>query len=247
MPTCRLYLQRHPDADREAFYSYNGPAFRFQPASADAAHPREFRQAGIEAFGDKDAGEADARTLVLMLRALQQAGLPGWKLRIGDVALFDALLSAADMPERWRRRLRHQFWRPEAFRAELKRLSTQSGALGRRVSARTYRSARSRGRREAPKGWSPNTWSRAASSLIGVRTAAEIAEGLLAIAADAKAPPLKPDTAALIDAYVKTRAAGAASDGRRCASWSARRAPDSTRRSMPTSGAACCWRRAAST
>ncbi|MDP1639822.1 MAG: ATP phosphoribosyltransferase regulatory subunit, partial [Hyphomicrobium sp.] len=56
VPTCRLYLQRHPDADREAFYSYNGPAFRFQPAAADAAHPREFRQAGIEAFGDKDAG-----------------------------------------------------------------------------------------------------------------------------------------------------------------------------------------------
>ena len=74
VPTCRLYLQRHPGADREAFYSYNGPAFRFQPASADAAHPREFRQAGIEAFGDKDAGEADARTLVLMLRGAAAGG-----------------------------------------------------------------------------------------------------------------------------------------------------------------------------
>jgi ATP phosphoribosyltransferase regulatory subunit len=204
VPTCRLYLQRHPHADREAFYSYNGPAFRFQPASADASHPREFRQAGIEAFGDKDASEADARTLVLMLRALQQAGLPGWRLRIGDVGLFDALLAAGDMPERWRRRLRHQFWRPDAFRAELKRLSSgparsaasfpralidkldPEDAAGAELSVTEYLEA---GKVE----------------LIGVRSVAEIAEGLLAVAADAKAPPLKPDTAALIDAYVRTR------------------------------------------
>jgi ATP phosphoribosyltransferase regulatory subunit len=206
VPTCRLYLQRHRDADQEAYYSYNGPAFRFQPASADASHPREFRQAGIEAFGDKDAGEADARTLVLVLRALQQAGLPGWKLRIGDVALFDALLRAADIPERWRRRLRHQFLRPDAFRAELKRLSTNPAR-----SAAAFP-------RALVEALDPNDVARAESlvaehleqggiELIGVRTAAEIAEGLLAIAADTKAPPLKPEAAALIEAYVKTKAA----------------------------------------
>ena len=206
VPTCRLYLQRHRDADQEAYYSYNGPAFRFQPASADASHPREFRQAGIEAFGDKDAGEADARTLVLVLRALQQAGLPGWKLRIGDVALFDALLRAADIPERWRRRLRHQFLRPDAFRAELKRLSTNPAR-----SAAAFP-------RALVEALDPNDVARAESlvaehleqggiELIGVRMAAEIAEGLLAIAADTKAPPLKPEAAALIEAYVKTKVA----------------------------------------
>jgi ATP phosphoribosyltransferase regulatory subunit len=206
VPTCRLYLQRHPGADREAFYSYNGPAFRFQPASADSAHPREFRQAGIEAFGDQDAGEADARTLVLILRGLQQAGLPGWKLRIGDVALFDALLRSADLPERWRRRLRHQFLRPEAFRAELKRLSTNPAR-----SAAAFP-------RALIEALDPEDTAKAESivaehleqggiELIGVRSAAEIAEGLLAIAADAKAPPLKPETAALIESYVRTRVA----------------------------------------
>src|SRR4029078_3711750 len=89
VPTCRLYLQRHPGADREAFYSYNGPAFRFHPASADAAHPREFRQAGIEAFGDKDAGEADARTLELILRAQQQAGPARVEVRIRERGVVD--------------------------------------------------------------------------------------------------------------------------------------------------------------
>ena len=206
VPTCRLYLQRHPEADREAFYSYNGPAFRFQPASADAAHPREFRQAGIEAFGDKDAGEADARTLVLMLRALQQAGLPGWKLRIGDVALFDALLSAADMPERWRRRLRHQFWRPEAFRAELKRLSTQP-ARSAAAFPRALIEALDPEDDAGAERLVAEHLEQGNIELVGVRTAAEIAEGLLGIAADAKAPPLKPDTAVLIDAYVKTKLA----------------------------------------
>lgn len=204
VPTCRLYLQRHPAADREAYYSYNGPAFRFQPSGADASHPREFRQAGIEAFGDKDAGEADARTLVLVLRALQQAGLPDWTARIGDLALFDALLGAADMPERWRRRLRHQFWRPEAFRAELKRLSTNPAR-----SAAAFP-------RALIEALDPDDPARAESlvaehleqggmELIGVRSAAEIAEGLIAIAADAKAPLLKPETAALIDAYVRIK------------------------------------------
>lgn len=204
VPTCRLYLQRHPAGDREAFYSYNGPAFRFQPAGAGASHPREFRQSGIEAFGDKDAGEADARTLVLILRALQQAGLGNWKLRIGDVGLFDALLGTAEMPDRWRRRLRHQFWRPEAFRAELKRLSTEPARSTAALPAALIEALDPEDAAGAELLVSEHL-EKAGIELIGVRSAAEIAEGLLAIAADAKAPPLKPEAAALIDAYVGTR------------------------------------------
>ena len=206
VPTCRLYLQRHPGADSEAYYSYNGPAFRFQPASADAAHPREFRQAGIEAFGDKDAGEADARTLLLVLRALQQAGLPGWKLRIGDVALFDALLRSSELPERWRRRLRHQFLRPEAFRAELRRLSTNP-ARSAAAFPRSLIEALDPNEPEKAEVLVTEYLEQGGIELIGTRSAAEIAEGLLAIAADAKAPPLKPETAALIEAYVRTKTA----------------------------------------
>lgn len=204
VPTCRLYLQRHPAADREAFYSYNGPAFRFQPAGADASHPREFRQAGIEAFGDKDPGEADARTLVLMLRALQQAGLGGWRLRIGDVGLFDALLAAAEVPERWRRRLRHQFWRPEAFRAELKRLSTEPARSAASVPKELI-AALDPDDTAGAEALVAEHLERSGLEHIGARSIAEIAGGLLDIAADAKAPPLKPEAAALIDAYIRAR------------------------------------------
>ncbi len=204
VPTCRLYLQRHPAADREAFYSYNGPAFRFQPAGADASHPREFRQAGIEAFGDKDPGEADARTLVLMLRALQQAGLAGWRLRIGDVGLFDALLAAAEVPDRWRRRLRHQFWRPEAFRAELKRLSTEPARSAASVPKELI-AALDPDDTAGAEALVAEHLERSGLEHIGARSIAEIAGGLLDIAADAKAPPLKPEAAALIDAYIRAR------------------------------------------
>src|SRR6185295_1394141 len=53
VPVSRLYLERHPKANTVARYCYNGPAFRFQ-LQGGAAAPREFRQAGIECFGEKD-------------------------------------------------------------------------------------------------------------------------------------------------------------------------------------------------
>ncbi|MEI9901481.1 MAG: ATP phosphoribosyltransferase regulatory subunit [Hyphomicrobium sp.] len=164
VPTCRLYLQRHPAADREAFYSYNGPAFRFQPASADASHPREFRQSGIEAFGDKDAGEADARTLVLILRALQQAGLAGWKLRIGDVGLFDALLALADLPDRWRRRPAPSVLAPRSLPRRAEAPVDRAGALDGRRSQGPDRRPRFPTIRPPPRPSSPSTWRRQASS-----------------------------------------------------------------------------------
>jgi ATP phosphoribosyltransferase regulatory subunit len=205
VPTCRLYLERHAAADREAHYCYNGPAFRFQPVGADAAHPREFRQAGIEAFGVEDREEAEAHTLTLVLAALRQAGLREWALRIGDLGIFDAVLNAAEMPERWRRRLRHQFWRSEAFRAELKRLTTSPARPGAALP------------RALIEGLDPEDRAGAESlvvehldkggiELIGVRSVAEIAEGLLAIAADAKAEPLSQATAAMIEGYLGVRA-----------------------------------------
>ena len=41
----------------------------------------------------------------LIVDALRDAGLKQFGLRIGDLGLFNALLDALDMPERWRRRL----------------------------------------------------------------------------------------------------------------------------------------------
>src|SRR5436190_15750390 len=128
VPTCRLHLSRHPGGNVPARYCYNGPAFRYQPGSADSAHPREFRQAGIESFAAPDREHDDAAVLALIVEALRETGLEQLQLMIGDLGLFSALLEALPIPKRWRRRLRHHFWRPEAFHAELARL-TSAAAL----------------------------------------------------------------------------------------------------------------------
>ncbi len=129
VPACRLHLERDAEARQPAKYCYNGAAFRFQPMGGDSTHPREFRQAGIENFGDAGREAADAETVALILSSLRAAGLRGEQLRLGDLGLFRALLKSVAMPERWRQLLMHRFWRPEAFRAELKRLVSGTGQM----------------------------------------------------------------------------------------------------------------------
>src|SRR5680860_1040121 len=123
VPVSRLYLERHPAADCSARYCYNGPAFRFQPLGPSATHPREFRQAGIECFGATDKESADIEVVLLAVEAVKSAGLQKYWLRFGDIALFYALIDALQLPERWRLKLRHYFWRPPVFHALLTRLA----------------------------------------------------------------------------------------------------------------------------
>ncbi|MCP4781266.1 MAG: ATP phosphoribosyltransferase regulatory subunit [Hyphomicrobium sp.] len=205
VPTCRLYLERHSNAEARARYCYNGTAFRFQPEGADAAHPREFRQAGIESFGDLKREEAEAQTFALVLSALQQAGLRTWQLRIGDLGLFDAVLAAAEMPERWRRRLRHQFGRHEAFRAELKSLTTHPARSAAAVPAAVLDALEPNNPAGAEQRVGDYLDS-AGIELTGTRSLTEVTDGLLSITADAKAKPLNAATAAMIDAYVDVAA-----------------------------------------
>lgn len=212
VPTCRLHLERHADARTKSKYCYNGSAFRFQPSGTTLAHPREFRQAGIESFGALDREKAEAQTLLTILDALKAAGLTGVKLRFGDLGLFRALLEAADMPERWRRRLFHQFWRPQAFRTELKRLTTSAIDLPRDVPKALLGELDPQRPLDAEK--------RVAQYLeaegiepIGTRSLGEITASLLSIVADAQTKPLSVETAALLEGYIgivaPARAAGA--------------------------------------
>ncbi|MBG1233467.1 ATP phosphoribosyltransferase regulatory subunit [Aestuariivirga litoralis] len=116
VPACRFHLSHAPAPEKEARYSYLGPAFRFPD---ERLSPQEFTQAGLEWFGAGNAVAAEARMLKLAISALEAAGLSNLKVTIGDVGLFAALLADTPMPDRWRRRLKHQFWRPSAFRTLL--------------------------------------------------------------------------------------------------------------------------------
>jgi ATP phosphoribosyltransferase regulatory subunit len=204
VPTCRLHLERHPQGNTPARYCYSGAAFRYQPGSADRAHPREFRQAGIESFAAPDREQDDAAVCALTVSALREAGLGTFSLRIGDLGLFATLINALAIPERWRRRLKHQFWRPEAFRAELQRLTSGAaghaphlpGALIDRLDPADAAGAAALVMEHLEA---------QGIELIGTRTAAEIADRLIAEAADRRAPPLAGETAALIESYVAVK------------------------------------------
>jgi len=226
VPTCRLHLERHAHANTRARYCYSGSAFRYQPAGAGRAHPREFHQAGVESFAAPDPEQDDAAVLSLIVTALREAGLRGIRLRIGDLGLLAAVINALDMPERWRTRLHHQFWRPEAFRAELARLSSGRAAPG-ADGVSPLASTLQPDRLVPARGLTPpgdlidrldpadpagaealvmEHLEKAGVELIGARSAAEIAQRLLAEAADRRERPLPAKTAALIEAYVAVKA-----------------------------------------
>lgn len=213
VPTCRLHLARGTPAGEEAKYCYNGVAFRFQPISDSPSHPIEFRQAGIETFADHEAEKAEADTVATIVTSLKAAGLQDFKLRIGDLGLFSALLKAADMPERWRQRLQRQFWRPEAFRNELKRLSSNEPVALKNLPNDLMESLRNANPIDAEVIVN-DYFAQNDIEVVGVRTPVEITESLLSMIEDQNADPLPEATAKLIENYVGVRAPARAAGAR---------------------------------
>jgi ATP phosphoribosyltransferase regulatory subunit len=132
VPACRYHLSHAKQQDAETRYCYLGTAFRFPD---ELLSPQEFNQAGIEWYGGSTPIEAEARIVKLAISALEAAGLSKLKVTLGDLGLFNALLDDMPMPDRWRRRLRHQFWRPHAFRTLLELFAKPSAARRTSISA----------------------------------------------------------------------------------------------------------------
>jgi len=108
IPICReavLSKRRFP-----ARISYNGLVFRHQPG--EPHRPTQFFQAGVELLGLDDRAAGESEILSLAIEALRAAGLKDFSLRIGDIALFGALVDRLALPKPWRWRLKRHFWRP---------------------------------------------------------------------------------------------------------------------------------------
>lgn len=203
VPTCRYHLSHAPSPDAEALYCYQGPAFRFQPDGGSALFPSEFDQAGLEWFGAPDAEKADAEVLALTIAAVEAAGLARYRVRLGDLGLIAALLNSIDMPERWRRRLMHQFWRPRSFRALLDQLTGARRSAPNSIS--TLISELADGGMDQAVPLVERELDARNLQLTGGRSVAEIAERLAEKAADLRAPPLDKSKAAAIDEYLAIR------------------------------------------
>jgi len=123
IPAARDYLAS-PAAGRAASFCYLGPVFRHREDG-----PAEFLQAGIESFGRADTAAADAETLALAIEATAHYGLAAPAIRMGDVALFSALIGALDLAPAWKRRLAKDFNRKSNLAHDLDRLvlATQNG------------------------------------------------------------------------------------------------------------------------
>jgi ATP phosphoribosyltransferase regulatory subunit len=119
IPVSRDYLAS-PVAGRPAGFCYLGPVFRYRSDGSG-----EFLQAGIESFGRADTAAADAEMLALGLEALSHYGLDEPQIRIGDVALFSALIAALDLAPAWKRRLAKDFNRKTSLAHDLERLADE--------------------------------------------------------------------------------------------------------------------------
>jgi ATP phosphoribosyltransferase regulatory subunit len=196
VPACRYHLSHAQEPAAEARYCYCGPAFRFPN---ETASPGEFGQAGLEWFSHADKEAAEARVLKLTIGALEAAGVSRLRVTMGDLGLFHALLADTPMPERWRKRLKHQFWRPKAFRDLLGSYAT--ARMTKRTSISDIVDAVAAVPGEATKTVEALIAASGASTLAS-RSAEEIAARLLEKVADRQEKPIDGDHVARIDAYL---------------------------------------------
>jgi ATP phosphoribosyltransferase regulatory subunit len=194
VPACRYHLTHATKPEAETRYCYLGTAFRFPD---ELLSPQEFNQAGIEWYGGDNAIESEARVIKLTISALEAAGLSKLKVTIGDLGLFNALLDDMPMPDRWRRRLRHQFWRPQAFRTLMDLFAKPSTArrtsISENVDAMDHHNAL-----EA----TANLLAQKNLSLVTDRSIADIASRLAEKHADRSEQPLAPAMLQKIETYL---------------------------------------------
>ena len=199
VPTCRYHLASAPTPQSQARYSYNGPAFRHANTNATTKGPREFGQLGLEWFGADNAQNAEAEIFNLTIAAMEKAGLKNYTVRIGDLGLFNALLGAMDMPERWRRRLAHEFWRPLAFHKLLRHLTGQQPFATTSCDDLVAKLATDKSDTKAVV---EAVLDEANWALVPGRTSDDIARRLAEKASDKNAMPLSSQIADTINAYL---------------------------------------------
>ncbi|BDG61272.1 ATP phosphoribosyltransferase regulatory subunit [Caldinitratiruptor microaerophilus] len=94
-PIARLAASRAAVEPLPLRYSYRGPVFRRRGHRYGELH--EVWQAGVELIGARGM-RADAEIIALACDALARAGLQGYKVGVGHVAVVEGLLARAGVP-----------------------------------------------------------------------------------------------------------------------------------------------------
>ena len=119
--SCLRYLENNLRGKEKIFYS--GQAYR---KSDNKKNSIIRNQVGFEIIGSKDEKNDDREIINTALKSLSNLSYSTGTLKIGNVEIFNLLISKLDIPKRWKLRLSRHFWREEYFNDLLKRLETNS-------------------------------------------------------------------------------------------------------------------------
>ena len=119
--SCLRYLENNLKGKEKIYYS--GQAYRKSESKSDSII-RD--QIGFEILGSKDEKNDDKEIINTSLKSLQNIKYSSGTLTIGNVEIFNLLISKLDIPKRWKLRLSRHFWREKYFNDLLKRLETNS-------------------------------------------------------------------------------------------------------------------------
>jgi len=119
--SCLRYLENNLKGKEKIFYS--GQAYRKVQSKKDKIIRN---QVGFEILGSKDEKKDDKEIINTSIKILQDLKFSSGTLTIGNIEIFNLLISKLDIPKRWKLRLSRHFWREEYFNDLLKRLETNA-------------------------------------------------------------------------------------------------------------------------
>src|SRR5213079_390535 len=194
IPVSRDYLAS-PEAGKPRGFCYLGPVFRHRGDGGG-----EFLQAGIESFGRKDIAAVDGEMLALGVQATAYYGLAAPGIRMGDVALFCALVAALDLAPAWKRRLIKDFNHKTSLAQDLDRLTV--GASNARPEYQGVLAALAGADPKGAHALVTDLLSIAGISAVGGRSVSEIADRFLEQASLGAQATLPKETRALIERFL---------------------------------------------
>ncbi len=193
IPVGRQHLETGA-ADRQAAYCYSGLVFRQRPGELG-----EIAQAGAECIGRTDRFAADADMLALAVDAVKALGCSEPAIRIGDEALFTALLEALGLPQVWRRRLRDLFGERTRLDHAIARMASDGWPRDERLG---FLAALEGSNPEAAHAVVEDLLSIAGIATVGGRTAGEIADRFLEQAALSSGAGVGPRVGAALNLFL---------------------------------------------
>src|SRR5437016_11166794 len=194
IPVSRDYLAS-PEAGKPRGFGYLGPVVRHRGDGGG-----EFLQAGIESFGRKDIAAVDGEMLALGVQATAHYGLAAPGIRMGDVALFCALVAALDLAPAWKRRMIKDFNHKTSLAQDLDRLT-----IGASHARSEYQGVLAALAGSDPKGAHAlvtDLLSIAGITAVGGRSVGEIADHFLEQAALGAQTSLPRETRAVIEQFL---------------------------------------------